>query len=231
MRASLVGSCWPEKEDGRRREQIVVIRCLGGRPLNRLCDGFQARQRCVHGFGIRYRAPQQADDLRYRHRLSVGIPRCPAKPQQKAAMANDAIARLAKAGEVNKQALLEEARDRRVQIGRLRELPQLAHDGGRIRRGAEEIWHQAKARCDLGSKSSWFLSFGRDSPGNGVLLDTRRPQPSGTVISPRNGRSYDRLTDRVRAKLLTLEWARRLPSTIASAASRSDEGRGSLATI
>jgi hypothetical protein len=64
-------------------------------------------------------------------------------------VSRDAIPRFAKAREVDKQPFLEERGDRSVQIGRLREQPQLACDKRGIRSRAEKIWNKPKARGDL----------------------------------------------------------------------------------
>ena len=95
------------------------------------------------------RALQQTNDLVYRHSRRTGIASRPTKSQQEAAMPSNAIAHFAEAGEVNKKPLLEERRDRGVQIGRLREQPEFAHDQRGVRGRAEKIRNKAKARCDL----------------------------------------------------------------------------------
>ena len=63
-------------------------------------------------------------------------------------MARDAIAHLAEAREVDKQPLLEQRRQRVVQIGEASETPQVLDDL-RVLREPEEVRQQAEAVDDL----------------------------------------------------------------------------------
>src|SRR5688572_24905819 len=72
-----------------------------------------------------------------------------AAPQQKSAVANDAIADRAEAREKNEQPLFEERGNGIVEIRRLGEIPELLDDLRRIPRRHEEIGNQSKAPRDV----------------------------------------------------------------------------------
>src|SRR5580693_6360956 len=64
---------------------------------------------------------------------------------QKSAVANDAVAGLAEAGQEDEQPLLEERRNGTIEISRLGEVPKLLDDLRRIRGRHEEIGYEPKA--------------------------------------------------------------------------------------
>lgn len=116
----------PRRLDKKHRgcsQQVFVVRGFGQGPIDRLCDGFQSRKRRSCGFLGRDGSLQQPSDLAYGHCRRVGIAGRATEPQQEAAVSGNALAHFAEAGEVDKKPLLEERRDRVVQIGRFGEQP------------------------------------------------------------------------------------------------------------
>jgi hypothetical protein len=61
-----------EKHSG-RSEQVLIVGGLGRRPIDRLCDGFQASERLTNKFIGRYRALEQINHLGNRHSRRVWV--------------------------------------------------------------------------------------------------------------------------------------------------------------
>ena len=86
-------------------------------------------------------------------------------------MSRDAIAYLAEPREIDKQSFREEGRNRGVQIGRLRELPQFVDDEGCIRSGAKEFGTRPKRAATSHSNASWADFCEAGASGNRAVID------------------------------------------------------------
>ena len=95
------------------------------------------------------RPPQERGHLLDGFGSRVGVSGRPDLADEKANMPDDAVADLAESREVDEQPLLEQRRQRAVQVRRLRELPQLLDQPRRRFRGTEEIGKDAEPIGDL----------------------------------------------------------------------------------
>ena len=95
------------------------------------------------------RSPQQLDHLLDGFGFRVGVSGRPALTDEKANMPDDAVADLAESREVDEQPLLEQRRQRAVQVGRLCKLPQFLDQPRRRISGTEEIGEDAETIRDL----------------------------------------------------------------------------------
>ena len=148
-----------EHHRGGAEEAVLEIGARAG-PVRCRSLGFERRQ---HGFHVplpgtrRLQEPDGLlDGLRRRRRVAGRV----TVSHQESAVARDAVADLAEAGEIDEEPLLEERRNRIVEIGGLGEIPKPFDQLRRIRRRHEEVGHQAKAAGD-------FTMEGRGGSGRG----------------------------------------------------------------
>src|SRR5215218_7899078 len=127
--------------------EYPVFEIASGRgPVDRCPDG---RQAFIDRFDLpppRRRHLEKMNDLVDRLGVDRRVARRVAVAHQKSAVANDAVAHRAEAGEKDEQPLLEQRRHGIVEIGRLREIPELLDNLRRIPRGHEEIGTSPKRR-------------------------------------------------------------------------------------
>lgn len=100
-------------------------------------------------------APKQGRHLSDRVRLCCRIAGRAAAAEEKARVSDDAVANRTEAGEMDEQALLEERRQRVVQVAAGGERPQVLRDLGRRSGTAKEVGHDAEAAFDVRLESVW----------------------------------------------------------------------------
>ena len=93
--------------------------------------------------------PQHLDHLLDRLGCRVGVSGRPALADEKADVPDDAVADLAESREMDEEPLLEQRRQRAVQVGRLRKLPEFLDQPRRRISGTEEIGEDAETIGDL----------------------------------------------------------------------------------
>ena len=93
--------------------------------------------------------PQHLDHLLDGLESRVGVSGRPALADEKADVADDAVADLAESREMDEEPLLEQRRQRAVQVRRLGKLPELLDQPRRRVSGTEEIGEDAEAFGDL----------------------------------------------------------------------------------
>jgi hypothetical protein len=99
------------------------------------------------------RPPQHLDHLLDCLGSRVGVSGRPALADEKADVPDDAVADLAESREMDEEPLLEHRRQRAVQVGRLRKLPQLLDETWRCISGTKEIREDAKTIRDLATEA------------------------------------------------------------------------------
>ena len=95
------------------------------------------------------RPPQHLDHLVDGLWYRVGVSCRPALTDEKADVPDNAVTDLAESREMDEQPLLEQGRQRAVQVGRLRKLPQFLDKPWRGISGTEEIGEDAETIGDL----------------------------------------------------------------------------------
>ena len=93
--------------------------------------------------------PQHLDHLLDSLGSRVGVSGRPALADEKADVPDDAVADLAESREMDEEPLLEQRRQRAVQVGRLRKLPEFLDQPRRRISGTEEIGEDAETIGDL----------------------------------------------------------------------------------
>jgi hypothetical protein len=127
--------------------------------LGRSVRSWQAGERCGTHFEkcqVRFErvtprqwSADQPDHLFYSLRRTLPVARWPPQTDQKSDVPGDAVADVAKPGEVDEQPLLEQRRQRVVEVAELGEPPQVPRDIGRLAREAKEVGQHTEAVPDI----------------------------------------------------------------------------------
>ena len=106
------------------------------------------------------RPPQHLDHLLDGLGSRVGVSGRPALANEKADVPDDAVADFAESREMDEEPLLEQRRQRAVQVGRLRKLPEFLDQPRRRISGTKEIRKDAETIRDLApeaKRARWLL--------------------------------------------------------------------------
>ena len=147
--ACVGGVAWRQEHDRQRVEEIGLAltarlrqSTVKGHTLEALED---LRERRALGEG----PPQHLDHLVDSLGCRVGVSGWPALADEKADVPDNAVADLAESREMDEEPLLEQRRQRAVQVGRLRKLPEFLGQPRRRISGTEEIGEDAETIGDL----------------------------------------------------------------------------------
>jgi hypothetical protein len=137
-----------QEHERQRVEEIGLTRAARLRqpPLRHTLEALEDRRQ---GGPLGNGATEPFDDLLDRVGLRSGISGWPPLTDEKAHVPDDAVADLAESRQMDEQALLEQRRERTVQVGRLRELPELLDQSRRGVGGTEEARKNTEAVPDL----------------------------------------------------------------------------------
>jgi len=140
---------WRQEHDRQRIEEIHLALRARLRQPSAKRDALETIEHARELPTLRERPPQHLDHLLDGLGFRVGVSGRPAVANEKADVADDAVADFAESGEMNEEPLLEQRRQRAVQVGRLGKLPEFLDQPRRGIGGTEEIGEDAEAILDF----------------------------------------------------------------------------------
>ena len=143
------GGAWRQEHDRQRVEEIGLALSARLRQPTAKRHTLEALEDARERRTLGERPPQHLDHLLDSLGSRVGVSGRPALANEKADVPDDAVADLAESREMDEEPLLEQRRQRAVQVGRLRKLPELLDQPRRRIGGTKEIGEDAETIRDL----------------------------------------------------------------------------------
>ena len=138
-----------QEHDRQRVEEIGLVRGARLWQLTAKGHSLEAIKDLGERRALGDRPPQHLDHLLDSLGSRVGVSSRPALAEQKADVPDDAVADLAESRQMNEESLLEQRRQRAVEVGRLRKLPEFLDQPRRRISGTKEIGEDAETIDDL----------------------------------------------------------------------------------